>query len=512
MEEKNETGLRENGQNENNLINEKITGRKLTVGRLFRRGFVALVCGAVFGGTAAFTFNLVRATLANNMQLASLQGIGETEALPRNIVTLPTNESGAGDTGQPSSSAPQTVPETTDDNIETKADIDKAAAVVSDAAETEDAAQSDAENAAGNDAAEAEDINGIGIGTDEDDTVGEGIGAGGDIADDDEKENESRKDRYETFAERTKEMARAGDSYTVAVNAVTTGTTWFDSTAENTVTYAGLVVGLDDSELLVLTTGDLMGAESLSVTIAQTKVPAEIKQTSATDGLTVLSVSAGLIDGELPEGLTVVDYSSGNTAETGDYIAAVGAPMGIFRSCDFGTIGYIAEDEPAPDRSERVYYSDIRADHKAGTFVLDDKCRLLGIVREPYNENTPVSGLTRIVAIEAFEDIIDVLKNGDKPAYIGIEGVGVSEEMQENGLPEGIYITNVEIGGPAYNAGVKRGDIVYEFNGEEVYATSDLGDILKNIRPESQSALKLMRGSVNSEFQSIEMLLVCGER
>lgn len=60
-------------------------------------------------------------------------------------------------------------------------------------------------------------------------------------------------------------------------------------------------------------------------------------------------------------------------------------------------------------------------------------------------------------------------------AYVGIAGHGVSGEMSSlYGIPEGIYLTEVQDGSPAADAGLQKGDIITKFDGSSVTSMQDL--------------------------------------
>ena len=65
-------------------------------------------------------------------------------------------------------------------------------------------------------------------------------------------------------------------------------------------------------------------------------------------------------------------------------------------------------------------------------------------------------------------------------AYIGISGQGVTDEMSElYGIPKGIYLTEVQEGSPAEEAGLTKGLVITKFDGSSVSSMEDLREMLR---------------------------------
>ena len=65
-------------ENKKKLINEKITGRKLTPGRVLKYAAVALLCGSIFGAASAYT----SAIISRWAETAESQSSTPEETLP----------------------------------------------------------------------------------------------------------------------------------------------------------------------------------------------------------------------------------------------------------------------------------------------------------------------------------------------------------------------------------------------------------------------------------------------
>jgi serine protease Do len=77
--------------------------------------------------------------------------------------------------------------------------------------------------------------------------------------------------------------------------------------------------------------------------------------------------------------------------------------------------------------------------------------------------------------------------------------IGIKAQDAENG--KGVNILEVEDSSSAAKAGLKKGDIILQFNGNEVNSTNELIDQLQEARRQSAIKVKIQRGSVTQEIE-----------
>jgi serine protease Do len=61
---------------------------------------------------------------------------------------------------------------------------------------------------------------------------------------------------------------------------------------------------------------------------------------------------------------------------------------------------------------------------------------------------------------------------------------------------EGVIVANVEVGSPAYNAGLKMGDVILEANKTKLKTTRDFEKAVSNLEKEDTLALLVARGKI----------------
>ena len=65
--------------------------------------------------------------------------------------------------------------------------------------------------------------------------------------------------------------------------------------------------------------------------------------------------------------------------------------------------------------------------------------------------------------------MIEILANGESVPYIGIRGVSVTAALEEEqGLPSGVYVVDVDPESPAMAAGIQSGDVICQVGEKKV--------------------------------------------
>lgn len=493
-------------QEKKKLINEKIVGRKWTPERVFRAFVIALICGLLFGLAAAGTFTAamryqaarseVEETTAEDGQDsdASASDMEPTEISTSESLSDMEGESTSAVNGEQSRPVDENKPEETGEEAESSIeDADTNESAENDLTESQTESSEDTSSET-EDASDGEDEE-----TSEDAPDAEELSA---------------TEKYAELLNITRDAAEKGNRYIVTVNAISTGTTWFENLAESSETYAGIILDITEQEILILTTGSVRGSEFLRATFSEgTTADAYIKQYSEADDMVILAVSTEQgIGEELLSSLESVSLADGDEPAEGDMVVAIGSPLGVVHSCDFGNIGYIGKAEPSLDSVQRVIYADVRADPAKGTYLIDINGDLLGIAVPNRGDKGVNAQLARIVTIGSLKDTVDKLETGEKSALIGLEGFGVSFEMRYNDIPEGMYIQNVLTDSPAYNAGIKRGDIVTGINEETIRDVYGYSEILKSLNVGDEVTINIKRGSSAGEYREMTFRLLTGER
>lgn len=302
------------------------------------------------------------------------------------------------------------------------------------------------------------------------------------------------------------------DKAIVTVHSVRTQTDWFNNPVENSGLYAGAVTASVNDELLILTPeGAVEDAESIRVVFTDgSEVPGTIKQTDKLSGLAIVAVQTADLSRSLLEDLKVIELGNSYSVKQGDLIIAVGGPAGMVHSTAYGFVSYIARNVQITDGMTRVLYSDIRSNAGTGTFLLNTEGQIIGWATDDY-KNEGSEDMTVAMAISDYKGILEKMSNGDTVPYFGIKGQEVSAVMNENGMPLGVYVVDLNADGPAYNATIQCGDIITVMGGEKIVTMKDFQVKLEGLTPGETIPVTVLR-SGREEYKEIEYQVTIGAR
>lgn len=442
-------------ENKKKLISETVTGRRLTPGRLVKYAMLAAVCGIAFGIGSEIAQNAVDA-----VKHAVDKDISDEYAHETYPAAEETHENGSGD------------------------------AAFTDKTDTEETnSESTAEPG------------------DTDETQESGTASDGSQLIDTDLINKA-------YLSIRSDTANAVNDSLVTVTVTDRTNTWFDNEMESSDVCSGIILSVDPDEILILTPYINPDGKSVRVSFSNgSSADAYLKQNSAADHIAVIAVSASDgISSETLDSIEPIEYGDITNVQKGTSVIAVGSPLGVIDSCTFGTIDYVSHSEMSIDCQQLVFYSDLYANASKGTFIINYDGKLIGVVSPEKSDISGSSGYTRIVGISSLDRTLKLLMTGVKKAYLGIYGTDVDFDMKYSSVPEGAYVSDVINGSPAYNAGIRHGDVITGISDRTVTDVASLSRALSALKPGTSSTVSIKRGSVNSEYKELKLELVLGER
>ena len=179
-------------------------------------------------------------------------------------------------------------------------------------------------------------------------------------------------------------------------------------------------------------------------------------------------------------GLSPVTIGDSNSVKVGEFVMAVGNPLGMDYSVTSGIVSAVDREI----ESEGSTYTAIQTDAainsgNSGGALVNSKGELIGINTMKF-AGTGIEGIGFAIPISSATGIIDQLIEYQtvKRPYIGIVGSSVdSATAKRYNLPEGIYVESVEENSPASLAGLQQADIITKIEDQEVKSVNELNKI-----------------------------------
>ena len=254
---------------------------------------------------------------------------------------------------------------------------------------------------------------------------------------------------------------------------------------------SGIIVGKSDTELLIATNYHVIeDADKLTVQFVEdSEVEASVKGTDPDMDLAVIAVSLDSIQKSTLDQIAVATLGDSDELEVGEPAIAIGNSLGYGQSVTTGVISALNRDMELSDGSTGTFIQTDAAINpgNSGGALLNINGEVIGInsnkiggsVIEGMGYAIPISAASPILA----ELMLKETKNKvaeDERGFLGISGISVTAEVSSAyGMPEGVYIAQVYDGTAAAAAGLVKGDIITEFDGESISSMEELQTLLE---------------------------------
>ena len=224
---------------------------------------------------------------------------------------------------------------------------------------------------------------------------------------------------------------------------------------------SGMIVADNGQELLILA-GELpvKDAKIIRVTFSRdSQCDAILKSRDAGLGLCVYAVQRKNIADDVWAQIETATLGGSKVVSEGDTVIAVGKLYG----CDtIAGYGVIESGENYLDKADGQYqtiYTDVAGDISGSGVLVNIRGEVIGIINTSVRTDDHTNKISGY-GISDIKDVIELLSNGKNVPYLGVSGVEVSSEMQGQGIPQGVYVKEVDAGSPAMAAGIQSGDII----------------------------------------------------
>lgn len=241
-------------------------------------------------------------------------------------------------------------------------------------------------------------------------------------------------------------------------------------------------------------------------------LPAKVVGTDVLTDSALIQLTA-LPDEELP----VARFGDSAQIAPGDFVMAIGNPFSLGNTVTVGVVSAVGREQPTAvsQRFEEMIQTDAAINRgNSGGPLLNIRGEVVGINTQIVSESGGNLGIGFAVPINTVRNILSQLEKGK--VVRGRIGVSVSrapmtrEDAEDLGLSSvtGALITDVPEG-PANDAGIRRGDVVVEFNGRPVRNSSDLVSMVKATAPGTTVPVKILRAkksmTVNVKIEELDV-------
>jgi len=200
--------------------------------------------------------------------------------------------------------------------------------------------------------------------------------------------------------------------------------------------------------------------------------------------------------------LPTLKLATDETLKVGQWVIAIGSPFGLDYSASAGIVSAIGRSIPSA-RSESNYVPFIQTDvainpGNSGGPLFNMDGEVVGINSQIYSPSGGSVGLSFAIPSSLAIDVVAQLKDKGRVdrGWLGVMIQDVDKDLASSlgmNKPIGALISELDSEGPAAKSGLKAGDLIIKFNGNEVHTSSDLPYLVGRTAPKSKVPVVIMR-------------------
>jgi Do/DeqQ family serine protease len=259
---------------------------------------------------------------------------------------------------------------------------------------------------------------------------------------------------------------------------------------------------IDRSGIILTNAHVVDGADRVTVKLKDGRtLEGQVKGVDTVTDLAVVKVD----DNNLP----IVPLGDSTALEVGDWAIAMGNPLGLNNTVTLGIVSTLDRSSAQagiPDKRLDFIQTDAAINPgNSGGPLLNERGEVIGI-------NTAIrngaEGIGFAIPINIAKRIYPQLEQGQAIShpYLGVQMIALTPELaQENNkdinspmqLPEinGVLVVQVLPNTPAAKGGLRRGDVIIEFNGEPVTEAEKLQSLVEKSTINQSVSIKIQRGN-----------------
>ena len=201
-------------------------------------------------------------------------------------------------------------------------------------------------------------------------------------------------------------------------------------------------------------------------------------------------------------GLTAAEFGDSDQAVVGEFVMAVGSPLGLDTTVTQGIVSAVNREV----ESDGTKYTCIQTDAainsgNSGGALVNSEGKVIGINTLKLS-GSGVEGIGFAIPINSTLDVTDQLINHNKVLrpYIGISGINLDESTAKKyNLTVGVYVKTVQNFSPAEKAGLQSGDVIVKADDKDITTMDELNDIKNSHKIGDTIKLKINRNGEEKE-------------
>src|SRR5206468_4984484 len=227
-------------------------------------------------------------------------------------------------------------------------------------------------------------------------------------------------------------------------------------------------------------------------------VTAKLVGTDKASDLALLKVNAS--------NLHPIALGNSEAVKVGDIVLAVGNPLGVGQTVTMGIISAKGRSTSVGEGGEGGYEDFLQTDApinhgNSGGALVNTRGELVGINSQILSETGGNIGIGFAIPANMAQHVVEQLRTKGKVtrAQLGVTIQQVTPDMAQSlGLknPGGVIVSSVTSGSAADRAGLRQGDVIESFNGQQVHDLNTLRNRVADAGPGTTADVLIVRDGV----------------
>jgi len=262
---------------------------------------------------------------------------------------------------------------------------------------------------------------------------------------------------------------------------------------------SGVIV---DANGLIITNNHVVNkADDIKVFLSDKReFKAKLVGTDAKTDVAVLKIEA--------TGLPTVAWADSDKLEVGEFVLAVGNPFGLTQTVTLGIVSALGRAAGIAEYEDFIQTDAAINPGNSGGALVNVAGELVGINTAVIGKNLGVEGIGFAIPVNLVRGVLQeiIAKGRVVRGWIGVVPEDIDDgQARQLGLARGgVVITNLYVGSPAQDAGLRPGDLVIAVAGTEVASAQEVLARVAQAKPGSKIELRVQRGT---EIASLSILV-----
>lgn len=300
----------------------------------------------------------------------------------------------------------------------------------------------------------------------------------------------------------------------VTITAIESGLDYLNESFEKRNSTSGVVITINKFNIFIIASySEVKGASMLNVEFyGGIKVDAGIYNYDPDYDIVILAINVKDLDEDILMNIKQASLDDSYLFQAGLPVALVSNLNGNIGSVDIGIISKKAISKNILDDKLEIYQTNLTYYAESEGFVLNLKGEVMGFISHKHKENED-DEITTFVAINRLKPVIEKLISKEDLIYFGVVAEDIPQEvLKERDIEYGVFVTDVRTGSPAFQAGIRIGDIITNIGSYNILSVSTFVNCLSYYPSGEAVVVLLKRSSTKQSYKDMELIVTMSSK